>query len=279
MNRYLLYLFTFYSLSIPCLAQSNDYMWQKSKNSNRSIAADIAPPEGYKRVKVDQDSFAKWLRHLPLKKHGLPVLLHDKRKKQNQQVHYAVIDIDTGTRDLQQCADAVIRLRAEYFYAKGHSKDIVFKFTSGHKASFRRWASGKRPVVKENKVTWRQIAKKDDSYANFREYLSTVFMYAGSFSLSRELAERKNIADIEIGDIFIHGGFPGHAVLVVDMAKHKLTGDKIFLLAQSYMPAQDIHILINPNTSTLSPWYSLPDGDIIHTPEWTFQQKELRYFK
>ena len=81
---------------------------------------------------------------------------------------------------------------------------------------------------------------------------------------------------VEIGEVFIKGGFPGHAVLVVDVAEDS-SGSRIFLLAQSYMPAQDIHILKNP-ASTMSPWYSADDpGDLI-TPEWTFSRNSLKRF-
>lgn len=279
MKRYLICIIIASCFSIPCLAQPYIYMWLKNANSNRSIATDIVPPEGYKRTKVDQNSFADWLRHLPLKHHGLPVLLYNKSKKYNQEAHYEVIDIDIGIQDLQQCADAIIRLRAEYLYSIGKFEDIIFKFTSGHESSFKRWASGYRPIVKGNEVMWRREAQYDNSYANFRKYLTNLFIYAGSFSLSSELAKRENINDIEIGDVFIRGGFPGHAVIVVDMAHNELTGEKVFLIAQSYMPAQDIHVLKNLNDSTQSPWYSLPAGDMLHTPEGNFERNELKYFK
>jgi hypothetical protein len=59
--------------------------------------------------------------------------------------------------------------------------------------------------------------------------------------------------DLQIGDIFIQGGFPGHAVVVVDVALNTDNGQQVFLLAQSYMPAQDIQILQNPNDEELSP--------------------------
>ena len=64
-----------------------------------------------------------------------------------------------------------------------------------------------------------------------------VFSYAGTASLSRELAP-VNYQDMKIGDVFIQGGHPGHAVIVVDIAVHPKTKKKVFLLAQSYMPAQ-----------------------------------------
>ena len=53
-----------------------------------------------------------------------------------------------------------------------------------------------------------------------------------------------SIENIEIGDVFIQGGFPGHAIIVVDLAENEV-GEKCFLVAQSYMPAQEIHVLKN----------------------------------
>ena len=55
---------------------------------------------------------------------------------------------------------------------------------------------------------------------------------------------------MQIGDVFIKGGFPGHAVVVLDMAENDRTGQRVFLLAQSYMPAQDIHIMKNPTNAS-----------------------------
>ena len=82
---------------------------------------------------------------------------------------------------------------------------------------------------------------------------------------------------LRIGDVFICGGFPGHAVIVVDMAKDR-TGKSRFLLAQSYMPAQEVHLLKNPG-SPRSPWYPLEFGETLVTPEYTFARGELRRFR
>ena len=85
---------------------------------------------------------------------------------------------------------------------------------------------------------------------------------------------------MRIGDVFIQGGFPGHAVLVADMVVNKATGDARFLLIQSYMPAQDMHILTNPKGEAGTPWYPIPpaEGELI-TPEWIFKSAHLRRFK
>ena len=80
---------------------------------------------------------------------------------------------------------------------------------------------------------------------------------------------------IQPGDVLIHGGFPGHAVIVIDVAINK-DGRKIYLLAQSYMPAQDIHVLKNYVNPDISPWYKVNDETEIKTPEYTFTKYELK---
>jgi hypothetical protein len=65
---------------------------------------------------------------------------------------------------------------------------------------------------------------------------------------------------------------------VVDMAINPQTQEKIFLLAQSYMPAQDIQILKNWQNPKLSPWYELPQTNELKTPEWSFELKHLKKF-
>lgn len=59
-------------------------------------------------------SFGAWLRTLPLKK-GTTVYLYNGRPKENQDAQFAVVDISVGQEDLQQCADAVMRLHAQSY--------------------------------------------------------------------------------------------------------------------------------------------------------------------
>jgi hypothetical protein len=221
-------------------------------------------------------SFARWLRGLPTKPGRPPVRLFDGRLKANQSAHYLVLDIDVGTHDRQQCADAVIRLRAEYLRAAGLDDQISFNFTNGTPARWRDWRAGMRPRVLGNRVTWRMRERPDASYASFREYLEVVFRYAGTSSLARELVRVADVRRVQAGDVFIQGGFPGHAVLVVDVAEDA-SGRRAVLLAQSYMPAQDIHVLRNPRAPE-TPWYVIERDGPLATPEWTFPPRSLRRF-
>ena len=223
-------------------------------------------------------SFATWLRALPLRPGRPGVRLFDGSLKRNQSAHHAVFDLDVGSRDLQQCADAVIRLRAEYLFSRlseADCDDVSFNFTSGDAARWSDWRRGIRPRVSGNAVSWNQTAPADDSYASFRRYLDTVFTYAGTHSLARELHPVPDPSRVEPGDVFIQGGFPGHAVLVVDVAEDD-RGRRVFLLAQSYMPAQDIHLLRNP--ASQSPWYAARSAGELQTPEWLFDVTDLRRF-
>ncbi len=257
---------------------SRDYPWLENYDRKNSICSTIMPPQGYERYYVPEGSFAWWLRYLPVKTGVSTVFLYDGTPKRSQNAHYAIIDIDQGTRDLQQCADAVIRLISEYLYSVKAYEHISFRFTSGHVADYIRWRKGYRPKVSGSAVKWEQNAAEDTGYDSFRRYLDTVFTYAGTYSLQKELETVESINEMQAGDIFIQGGFPGHAVIVVDMARNNETGKAVFLLAQSYMPAQDMHILKNPSQMSISPWYDLDFGDSLATPEWTFSRNDLKRY-
>jgi hypothetical protein len=263
----------------PVSGEPEAYPWLRTYDPAQSLEQRIPAPSGYERVPAEPGSYGAWLRGLPLKKPESPVLLHNGRPKSRQDVHVAVVDIDTGERDLQQCADAVIRLRAEYLFSKGAWAVIHFNFTSGDRVDYVRWRGGDRPVVQGNRVRWERTAAADDSHRGFRKYPDTVFTYAGSASLVREMAEVRDPAAVQAGDVFIRGGFPGHAVMVVDTAAHRESGRRAVLLAQSYMPAQDIHVLKNFGDPALSPWYPVDFGETLETPEWTFRRDEIRRFR
>jgi len=81
-----------------------------------SIKTRFNPPEGFSRIQTNTTSFANYLQNFPLKPHDAQVHLYNGELKYRQDVHSAVLDIDVGKRDLQQCADATMRLRAEYLY-------------------------------------------------------------------------------------------------------------------------------------------------------------------
>lgn len=245
--------------------------------SGKTVETRFAVPRGYVRVPTDSASFGAYLRRLPLKPDSAPVYLYNGRLKNRQDVHCAVVDLDVGSRDLQQCADAVMRLRAEYLYQQRRFADIHFNFTSGFRADYARWRQGDRIRVSGNQVSWRRGQQATPSYAAFRQYLNVVFSYAGTASLERELTPA-DPAGLQPGDVWIKGGHPGHAVIVLDVAEHPETGERCFLLAQSYMPAQDIHVLRNPAGD--SPWYAVPvAGEKLITPEWTFERAQLRRWR
>jgi Domain of unknown function (4846) len=272
-KQYLILLCFLNALNFAACQKASPFIQAEGTN----IETRIKPPSGFERVAAVPGSFAAYLRKITLKPAGAGVFLYNGLPKLNQ-VHVAVMDIDVGNRDLQQCADAVMRLRADYLFAQKRFADIHFNFTNGFNCSYSKWREGYRVKVSGNQVSWYKKGAVDGTYKTFRSYLDMVYSYAGTLSLEKELKPIK-YNEMNIGDVLIRGGSPGHAVIVVDMAQNPKTGEKLFLLAQSYMPAQDIHILQNPNDPKLSPWYSTnSSGEAVLTPEWDFVKGNLRRF-
>jgi hypothetical protein len=218
----------------------------------------IPVPAGYQRLSADADPFAAWLRHIALRK-DRTVFLYNGTPKRNQDAQFAVLDVSVGRSDLQQCADAVMRLRAEYLYAHHDLAGIDFYSERGIRFNFQEWAAH------------RQCSTR----ACFDNYLNTVFNWCSTRTLEKQLVS-KPLGSILPGDVFIKGGSPGHAMIVMDVAEDK-DGHRLYLLAQSYMPAQDIHIVKNPTEPAISPWFRADLAQpLVETPEWTFTTNQLR---
>lgn len=82
-----------------------------------TISSRFLVPSEYEREYYPEDSFGTYLRSLKLKEMGAPVLLYDGREKFVQS-YISVIDMPILPQDLIQCADALIKLRAEYLYSQ-----------------------------------------------------------------------------------------------------------------------------------------------------------------
>ena len=275
----------FFLLFYGCIYQNSTS--ESSKNeilgeeTNQDIVFksinDIHVPKGYKKSVYTEGVFAFYLNHLPLKK-DKTVYLFNGEKKKNQKAQYAILDISVGEQDLQQCADGVMRLRAEYLFLNKLYDKIHFNTTEGSLMRYTDWANGNHNLLNPHSISDKLTPNADTSYAQFLKYMNFVFAYASTLSLENEMKPVKNISEIEAGDVFIKGGTPGHAMIVMAVAINPTTKKKIFLLAQSYMPAQDIHILINPVDHLLSPWYSEEIIGELVTPEWDFMLSELHRF-
>ncbi|HET9502776.1 MAG TPA: DUF4846 domain-containing protein [Hymenobacter sp.] len=259
---------------------THPYPWLTAAPApGHALAARFAPPPGCQRVAVPAGSWGAWLRGLPLRPASTPAHLYNGKLKDNQAVVAAVVDIDPGTKDLQQCADAVMRLRAEYLFSQNVNK-IHFHLTTGYDAWFSDYIAGRTFQVKGEEVTAAPKPAEAPTHAALQRYLLPVFGYAGTLSLRRELRPVP-LPEVRPGDVLIHGGRPGHAVLVADVAENPRTGQRYLLLAQSYMPAQNIHVLRNVAQPALGAWFAVPAPDEaeVETPEWTFAREELGRFE
>lgn len=240
----------------------------------KTLQERVAPPPGYARTEAKGDSLTTFLREYPLKKAGKPVLLYNGEEKGNQSAHVAVFKLPLEKEDLQQCADSVMRVYAEYFWKTGQKEQISFRFVDGFQAEYSKWRSGYRIQAGESRSSWVPGGARDDSYENFKKYLRMVFAYAGTLSMEQE-SKKIKLSEAATGDIFLYAGSPGHVVMVVDVCR-SFDGKKAFLLGQGFMPAQEFHLLKNPLHED-DPWYYLEEVSYpLQTPEYSFKKGSFR---
>jgi hypothetical protein len=235
-----------------------------------SISSRVRIPDGYKRTEYTPGSFQGYLRHYPLKPYGSKIINYDNSEYFAQHWHEAILEVPVPSNGLQQCADALMRIRSEYLWEQNRKDEIGFNFTSGHYCSWSKYAQGYRPKISGNKVIFHKTASPNSSKTNFYKYLNLIYTYAGTLSMHSEL-QKVQVKDIQIGDMLVKPGSPGHIEIIVDEIVND-QGDKMYLLAQGNTPAQNVCLLKNFEDTTISPWYRFEQNQPVYTPSYYFDK-------
>lgn len=232
----------------------------------------ILPPEGYTRVQAEENSLLKYMRNMEVLPNGNPVVTY-----KGVELHSncaAVYSLDIGAHNLQQCADSVIRVYSEYFLSQKEYDKIAFHLTNGELMKYTDWRDGKRLVAAGSFTAQLKLRGRNESYECFRAYLECVMNYAGTKSLYDE-SETIPLSDLKPGDLLLIPGAPGHVVMAVDMAENE-NGEKCYLFAQGYMPAQSFHILENSSHYD-DPWFYASELEGTFTVgSYSFAQENIR---
>jgi hypothetical protein len=236
------------------------------------IAVASATLSALKPTTNPKETWQQYLSHLPVK--NLPILNYKGQPVANQDKHIGIIPFDVGTTDLQQCADALMRLRAEYLFSQQRYSEVGFHFVSGQYYSWDMYCRGLKPIPKGNGITFRMTTTSGRTHESLRTYLDLVYAYASTISLAKEL---KPASDFEVGTVVIHPGSPGHCFIIIDSAIDD-EGHKVYKLAEGYTPAQSIYVLRNTRKTGMDPWYTLSKNEI-ETASYDFKDFLLRKFE
>ena len=208
---------------------------------NAECVGNISVPKGYERISGNDQMYTDFLRSIPLKPKGAEVRLYKSNEtaRFGNYAKYAVIDLPLLS-NAEQCADACMRLRAEYLFRHGKYAKIHFANNAGLDFFYLGGRSRKA----------------------FESYMRKVYGFANTASLAKELPTRA-LKDVQPGDILVYparkGHKYGHAVFVIDVVQNK-KGEKMVMLAEGCTPACDIHLIRNFRNWRNPAWFKWNDN-------------------
>jgi len=254
--------------------------WEGDLPPMASLETCFPAPSGFARVEAAPGSFAGWLRGLPIRLDRASVRAYSGLPLPSHAV--AVVALDVGERDLQQCADTLIRLHAEWLWSTGRAGDTAYHFTSGDLSSWTAWVSGERFRVSGSRVARVSGPPRNEDHATYRQWLQHLFNYAGTLSLRLDSDPVSPARGLQPGDFFVDPGSPGHAVMILDVAE-TADGERLGLVGQGYTPAQELHVLADPSSRRAeTAWFALPSStdEVLDVPSWSpFARDEARRFR
>lgn len=249
------------ALPIILIAGMAWLLWGGVSNpAGRKTIGEITPPMGYRRVEVDRGSFGAFIREFPLQGRGSHMKYYDGSLAYGQILGYAVLDLPIIS-NMEQCADAVMRMRAEYFWRDRQYGRIHFHAVDGKDM---RYGGGA-------------------DRAAFEKYLCRVYGNANTTSLRRHMKE-KDFGEVSPGDVLVYEARSadtyGHAVLIADVAVNPRTGKKALMIAESSTPALTMHIVRDLLHPLRSPWIVVDESDTdVFISGIRFKKTDLRGWK
>jgi len=212
------------------------------------------PSHEYNRLNANKDSYAHWLRNLPLEEPGSSV--YDFKgnifKSGTDSSVAAVVKWNISGRRLEQCMDIVIRLYAEFLWQEHKTDNLKLPLPGGTWLYWNHWRSGYRPFFKGIQVDLRKSTHPDSTYSNYIKFLHTIFSesHTQQFYHSYHPVMRENV---QIGDFIVRKGTKGHAVMIVDLAQNA-RGELVALIGNGDTPACQFFLL---NHTKGNPWVPL----------------------
>lgn len=245
------------------------YPWLTNYSGRDTIVATFLAPRSYERASVLAGTFARWLRHLPLR--------FSQGQLASAPAYAGVIDIDLdGSGVGGGCIGAIVRLRAEYMLADGEPELIRFGAGSG------KWLYWLPP---QSSSSWAassptsRPAEAAATYASFRGYLADVNRQMTVSSFTKSLVQVPDLRQVRIGDVYLRGSGDACAAIVVDSALRASDGHRLFLLAQATKGGRELVVLLNSGKSELGPWFEADSNEPIQTPMGSFTRDMLRRFR
>ncbi|MBQ6069752.1 MAG: hypothetical protein IJK84_09625 [Bacteroidales bacterium] len=239
--------------------------WRAFNSTNpwhATQVGDIPAPRGFSRVEVPVDSYAAYLRALPLKGAGAKLHLYSGQEAKHQFMAAAIVDQPLLSK-YEQCADVAIRLWAEYLWQQGRYEEICFT------------------DVCDSVLCYHADTVSPDSLRqHFEDYLLEVYKWCNTASVYRETMPRL-FSDVEGGDLLVHpaeeGEEYGHAIVVADVARDA-KGRVAILCLEGNTPAREKHIVRN-KWPWRNPWFIIGKGDReIRFIKSRFRQEHLRHY-
>jgi hypothetical protein len=229
-----------------------------------SVEKTIPVPKGYQRIKTEKNSFAEWMRTLPVKPAGASILAYTGEKLPDTFYKiFGIIDIPLlSKRDIEQCADWAYRFWYEYQRETGQRENLWLSDYPGNKITFEKWKSeqkGKDPTLSE--------------------FFIWTCDHANSYSQKMGLYEVKEERQLKPGDLMVQNqkGGVGHVSILFDVCENE-AGGRLYLIGFGFMPAQECHIEEAPADLGQEGWFTLDGYRQYLKQHLDFGKPELRSF-